>query len=249
MISVLIIEDEVKAARELKKLLEQLRDDMQVVDILQSVEEAVEWFSKHPQPGLIISDIQLADGLSFDFFSKIVVKAPVIFCTAFNEYAIRAFETNGIDYLLKPVERNKLVQSLEKFDTMKSIFNNNLIEKVFSQIRSPFRTTLLVHFQDKITPVKTTEVAFIYAVNGVLTVYAATGKKYILHNTLDELESNLDPGQFYRANRQFLISRDAIVNIEHFFARKLVVKLQPDTPENVVVSKAKATDFLKWIEN
>lgn len=248
MIDVLIIEDEVKAARELKKLLEQLRDDMQVTDILQSVEEAVEWFTTHPQPGLIISDIQLADGLSFEFFSKVIVKAPVIFCTAFDEYAIRAFETNGIDYLLKPVERNRLAQSLEKFDTMKSIFSSAQLENVFAQIKRPFKTTLLAHFQDKIIPVKTSDVAFIYAINGQITVYAFSGKKYALNGTLEELEASLDATQFYRANRQFLISRDAIVNIEHFFARKLVVKLQPTPPENIVISKAKATDFLKWME-
>jgi DNA-binding LytR/AlgR family response regulator len=248
MINVLIIEDEVKAAKELKKLLEQIRDDMQVTDILQSVEEALEWFDTHPHPGLIISDIQLADGLSFEFFSKVSVKAPVIFCTAFDEYAIRAFETNGIDYLLKPVEKDKLAQSLEKFDIMKSIFSGQQLQNLFTQIKPPFKTTLLAYFQDKIIPVRTAEVAFIYAANGLVGAYTASGRKYYVNGTLDELESSLDPHAFYRANRQFIISRNAVMNIEHSFARKLVVKVQPEAPESIVISKAKASDFLKWME-
>jgi DNA-binding LytR/AlgR family response regulator len=248
MINVLIIEDEVKAAKELKKLLEQLRDDMQVTDILQSVEEAVAWFATHPHPGLIISDIQLADGLSFEFFNRVGVKAPVIFCTAFDEYAIRAFETNGIDYLLKPIEKDKLEQSLEKFDIMKSIFSGQQLQNLFTQIKSPFKTTLLAHFQDKIIPVRTAEIAFVYAANGLIAVNTASGRKYFVNSTMDELESGLDPYEFYRANRQFIISRNAVINIEHFFARKLVIKVQPDPPESIVISKAKASDFLRWME-
>ncbi|SEW37764.1 two component transcriptional regulator, LytTR family [Chitinophaga sp. YR573] len=248
MINVLIIEDEVKAAKELKKLLEQLRDDMQVTDILQSVEAAEEWFEVNPHPGLIISDIQLADGLSFEFFNRVSVKAPVIFCTAFDEYAIRAFETNGIDYLLKPVEKDKLAQSLEKFDMMKSIFSGQQLQNLFTQIKAPFKTTLLAHFQDKIIPVRTAEVVFVYAANGLIGVFTVAGRKYYVNSTLDELESSLDPHEFYRANRQFIISRNAIMNIEHSFARKLVVKVQPDAPESIVISKAKASEFLKWME-
>ena len=125
-----------------------------------------------------------------------------------------------------------------------SLFNRTALAAFFSA----FKTTLLAYFQDKIIPVKTAEISFIYAANGLITVFTGAGKKYSMNSTLDELESTLDPHIFYRANRQFIISRESIVNIEHFFARKLVVKVAPDTPEHIVISKAKATDFLKWME-
>jgi two-component system, LytTR family, response regulator LytT len=252
--NVLIIEDEIKTARELKKLVEQLRDDITVVDILPSVKAGIQWFGAHTSPDLIFSDIQLADGLSFDIYKNIAIHTPVIFCTAFDEYAIRAFEANGIDYLLKPVDENRLQQALDKYENLKGAFaveKNNYekkLESLLTQFTNQYKHTLLVHFQDKIIPVKTAEIHFIHYSNGIVSFYTAHQQKYVLTSTLDELETMLDPALFFRANRQFIINRNAILNVEHYFSRRLVVRLAVTPPEPVIISKVKSSDFLQWIE-
>jgi DNA-binding LytR/AlgR family response regulator len=254
MLHVLIIEDEIKAARELRKLLEEMRPGWKVLSILQSVEESVQWLEENPSPDLIFSDIQLADGLCFEIFKSVRISAPVIFCTAFDEYAIRAFETHSIDYLLKPVDLIRLSQSLEKFDALKALFGASSgyearLESLFAQLKRPYKTSLLVHFKEKIIPLKTEQIAFLYYSNGIVGAITHQNQRHILNYTLDELEHMLDPDLFYRANRQFIIQREAIASAEHYFARKLTVRLHVPAPEPIVVSKAKATDFLRWLEN
>ena len=252
--NVLIIEDEIKTARELKKLVEELRDDITVVDILPSVKAAIAWFESHPGPDLIFSDIQLADGLSFDIYKNTHIHTPVIFCTAFDEYAIRAFEANGIDYLLKPVDENRLQQALDKYEKLKATFSieKNDYEKklanLLTQFTNTYKSTLLIHFQEKIIPVKTTDISFIHYNNGIVSVHLSTNQKYVIPSTLDELETQLHPDLFFRANRQFIINRNAIVNVEHYFSRRLIVRLNSTTPENIIISKVKAAEFLQWME-
>lgn len=247
--NVLIIEDEIKTARELKKLVEQLRSDITVVEILPSVKAGIQWFGTHPKPDLVFSDIQLADGLSFDIYKNIPVHTPVIFCTAFDEYAIRAFEANGIDYLLKPVDEQRLQQALDKYEKLKDAFAvENKLESLLAQFTRQYKQTLLVHFQDKIIPVKTADITYLHYSNGIVSVYTGSHQKYILSSTLDELETMLNPGSFFRANRQFIINRQAIVNVEHYFSRRLVVKLTVTTPEQIIISKVKASEFLQWME-
>jgi len=262
--NVLIIEDEIKTARELKKLVEELRDDITVVDILPSVKAAIAWFESHPGPDLIFSDIQLADGLSFDIYKNTHIHTPVIFCTAFDEYAIRAFEANGIDYLLKPVDENRLQQALDKYEKLKATFSieKNDYEKklanLLTQFTNTYKSTLLIHFQEKIIPVKTTDISFIHYNNGIVSVYIGrrspgegdlnSPNKYIVPSTLDELETQLHPDLFFRANRQFIINRNAIINVEHYFSRRLIVRLNSTTPENIIISKVKAAEFLQWME-
>jgi two-component system, LytTR family, response regulator LytT len=253
--NVLIIEDEIKTARELKRLIEQLRDDITVIDLLPSVKAGIQWFGAHPSPDLIFSDIQLADGLSFDIYKNIAVHTPVIFCTAFDEYAIRAFEANGIDYLLKPVDENRLQQALDKYEKLKGAFvvekndYEKKLESLLTQFTNSYKQTLLVHFQEKIIPVKTADISYIHYSNGIISLYTVHQQKYILTSTLDELETMLDPAQFFRANRQFIINRHAIVNVEHYFSRRLVVRLVVTTPEHIIVSKVKSSEFLHWMEN
>jgi DNA-binding LytR/AlgR family response regulator len=252
--NVLIIEDEIKTARELKKLVEELRDDITVVDILPSVKAGINWFATHPTPDLVFSDIQLADGLSFDIYKAIPVHTPVIFCTAFDEYAIRAFEANGIDYLLKPVDENRLQQALDKYEKLKGVFATEKndyekkLENLLARFTNNYKSTLLIHFQEKIIPVKTADISFIHYANGIVSIYLANHQKHVTPSTLDELEDTLHPDQFFRANRQFIINRQAIVNVEHYFSRRLVVRLAFAPPENIIVSKVKSTEFLQWME-
>jgi DNA-binding LytR/AlgR family response regulator len=251
---VLIIEDERKAANELSQLVLGLRPDWRIVDMLPSVHDAIEWFRENKEPDLVFSDIQLADGDCFKIFSAVKPQCPVVFCTAYDEYAVKAFETNSIDYLLKPVDKVKLERALVKLDKVRSMFKAGMedsfgdLGKLISQMNVSSNKSILVHHQDKIIPVKYADVAFFHYNQGVIMIRTISNTTYHVSMTIEEIEAGADPKQFYRANRQFLVNRNAIQSIEKFFARKLVVKLNVNTPEILIVSKAKAGDFLNWLE-
>ena len=252
---VLIIEDERKAAQELQFQLLSLRPEWAIVDTLPSAADAIEWLSENRSPDLIFSDIQLADAVCFEIFKKVKVSCPVIFCTAYDEYAIRAFETNGIDYLLKPIDKARLEGSLNKLDMLRNALVHPHpnpeanIAALIGSLQTPVPKTILVHLKEKIIPVSYSDIAFFYYNQGLVMIKLNNGSSYHITQFIDEIETTADARQFYRANRQFLINRNAIRNIEKFFARKLVVKLNVDTPETLIVSKAKAGDFLTWLEN
>lgn len=251
MISVLILEDELKAARELSELIARLRSDMQVMAMHGSVKQAIGWLEKNPLPDLVLSDIELSDGLSFDVFAAVDVRAPVIFCTAFDQYALSAFEANGIDYLLKPIERDKLEKSLERFDRLRAHFRiedaSQRMTGLAAQLYRAPVSNLLVHFQGRIIPVSTRDIGFVYSKEEKVRVFAR-GEAYDFHENMDEVMSRLEPAAFYRANRQFIVHRSYIVSIERLFGRKLLVRLSVPTPETVLVSKAKSAEFLEWLE-
>jgi DNA-binding LytR/AlgR family response regulator len=252
---ILIIEDEIKTAKELKTLIENLRDDMTVVATVPSVKAAVSWLKQNEMPSLIFSDIQLADGLSFEVFRQVEVDVPIIFCTAYDEYAIQAFDANGIDYLLKPIDEEKLLRGLNKYDKYlpqnkhESIAYSDRLNKLLTQMERSYKNSLLIHFQEKIIPVKTADIAFIHSESGIVTIHTVDRQRFYTNHTLESLESMLNPAVFFKANRQFIINRNAIVNIEHYFTRRLIVKLRQETPESIIVSKNKASDFLKWVES
>jgi len=253
MKQVLIIEDEIKTGKELKNLVESLREDMEVTSILSSIKSAVKWLKENPMPALIFSDIQLADGLCFEIFRQVQVEAPIIFCTAYDEYAIQAFDANGIDYLLKPIDEEKLLRGLNKYNKVNNQEESSDYQKQLSnlliQMEKPYKNSLLIYFQEKIIPIKTTDIDFIHSENGIVTIYMNNKQKHNTNHTLETMETMLNPDQFYKANRQFIIHRQAILNIEHYFTRRLVVKLTQATPEPVIISKVKASEFLKWVEN
>ena len=248
--NVLIIEDELKAAKELEKIILSLEDVS--IRIIDSVEESLNYLSNDPPIDLIFSDIQLADGICFDIYKSIDIKSPIIFCTAFDEYMMEAFETNAVSYILKPVSIDKVDAALQKFRQMKKVFEptevSRVIEALSGQLKYPYKTALLVNQREKIIPVEVKQMAFLYLEEINVKITMLNGQEYFVTFSLDKLEKMLDPEMFYRANRQFLISRQAITNVERFFSRKLVAQLHVPTPENVVVSKAKASDFLRWLE-
>lgn len=250
MTRILIIEDEARAARELASILTAIDPDTEILTILDSVELSVQWLNSNHHPDLIFSDIQLADGLCFDIYNKVQVQSPVIFCTAFDEYLMNAFDMHTVSYLLKPITKQKLEKALDKFYAIKSVFNKQQdtgFNMLLEQLRNQYKTALLVHEKDKIIPLQVKDIAFIYLDKSLLSVTTSGNKKYYLSSSLDELEKSLDPSSFYRANRQFLINRTSVANAERFFARKLVVRLTVQTPETVVISKAKASEFLQWL--
>ena len=251
--NVLIIEDEIKTAKDLKNLIEAADSDIKVVQILHSVSSAIQWFNENASPDLIFSDIQLSDGLSFDIYRDVNVNAPVVFCTAFDEYAIRAFETNGIDYLLKPIDETMLEQSLGKYHRFKNLFDKQQVQyqkkliKLLGQMDTKHKQSILVYYKEKMIPVRANEISYVYAENGLVYIHTALSQ-FVSQYTLEQLEAMLNPKQFYKANRQFIINRDIIQNVEHYFNRRLFVKLNCETPEKIIISKIKAGDFLQWIE-
>lgn len=244
---VLIIEDEPKAAQELKRLIECLRPEIHILAMTGSVEETLHWMNLNPAPDLIFSDIQLADGMSFDIFRQCPIACPVIFCTAFDEYAITAFETNGIDYLLKPIEQHKLERSLAKYKQFREMFNyNNQLRQVLERLSQQYVRTLLIHHKEKIIPVSTDDISYLHLENGIVYIQLDQ-HQYSTSYNLDELERILDPEQFFRANRQFIIHRKAVLNMEQYFSRKLLLRLKVPTPEPIIISKGKASTFLSWL--
>lgn len=254
MITVLIIEDEIKTARELQKNIEKTFDDVLVITILASITDSVRWLKENAEPDIIFSDIQLADGLSFEIYKRVSVKSPIIFCTAFDEYAIDAFKTFSIDYLLKPIDEEKLIQSINKYKLLKQTFaetsaSENIQKFLESNTSQQYKKTILIHHQEKIIPIKTETIAYFHYELGNVYLQTLEGKKYFINQTLDEIENTVNPHVFFRANRQFIINRTALLTIENYFTRRLLVKLTIPTSEDIIVSKTKSPLLLKWIEN
>lgn len=249
---ILIIEDEINAAKELERILHQLDPANVVLAIIDSVGESIEFLKRKSPPDLIFSDIQLADGMCFEIYREIPVKSPIIFCTAYDEYMLDALETNAVSYILKPITEEAVSKALEKYKRLRSAFEpiaaTRAIAELGQQLKYTYKKTLLVEQREKIIPLPVSDIAYLYLENAVIKIATLKGQQYFITSTLDELERMLDPESFYRANRQFIINRFAITSIERFFSRKLVSKLIVETPETIVISKANASDFLRWLE-
>lgn len=252
--NIVIIEDERKAALELRDILTAISSQNTVVAMLESVESSIEWFRENDSPSVIFADIQLGDGLSFEIFKALKHTAPVIFCTAFDEYMLDAFDANGIQYLLKPITRAKVQRSLDHYISLRETFTKDGqkyledLKQLFQVVKPVYRSTILVNFKDKIIPVRADEIAFLYSNQGVLAVGLMNQQTYFVNDTLDEFEKTLDPNQFFRANRQFIVHRNSIRDIERYFSRKHVLKLKIKTPEEIVVSKVKSSALLEWLQ-
>lgn len=254
---ILVIEDEPITARELKFLLRKLDKNIEILDTVDSIETALE-FLNQVQPDLIFSDIHLADGTCFEIFNQVTIKCPIIFCTAYDAYAIEAFKTNGVAYILKPFDEQTVGEALEKVKKLTNITassNNNTqgvdIEALAKLLttQNEYKSSFLVSKGGKLIPVDISNVAFFYIKNELVMLYTVKGDTYVTDYSLDKLEEEVDPHDFYRANRQFLLNRRMVKEVEHYFARKLLVKCHVAPPEHIIVSKAKATDFTKWLDN
>lgn len=249
--NVLIIEDEAPAFRRLQKILDEIDPELEILEVIDSVEDSVKWLRNHSSPDLIFMDIQLSDGISFEIFDAIDISSPVIFTTAFDEYMLKAFKVNSIDYLLKPIKKEDLAQSIEKYRSLKTVFSGNAsMNDLIKQIRlddRKFKSRFLVKQGDKLLSIQTDDIEYFQTKNGV--VYLATSeKKYLLDFTLDDLMKQLDPDKFYRANRQFVVGYNAIKAIHRYHKGKLLVELQIPTDEQIIVSSEKATDFKQWLD-
>jgi two-component system response regulator LytT len=256
MIKVLIIEDEDLAANRLIDLLKQIEPDMDIKGPIDSVEQSIQYLRRNTQPELLFLDIQLADGKSFSIFEQVKVNVPIIFTTAYDEYAIRAFELNSIDYLLKPVSMEKLRLALDKFKKINAYYNhdefngqlNSLLQSIKLQAEPTYKTRFLVNKGDVLLPVTVAETAYFYAEDKAVFLVSADNKKYLINYSLDELEDKLDPKLFFRVNRQFICSIKAISKAHNYFNYRLKLALQPEPGTDVIVSKSRTGEFKEWME-
>jgi two-component system LytT family response regulator len=245
-----IVEDEFVAAQALQRLLESLDENIQILTVLQSVEDSVEWFALNVSPDLVFMDIHMADGYSFSIFEKVTIECPVIFTTAYDEYALKAFEVNSIDYLLKPINRKDIERALSKFKNFTGKTNNSdlvshIIESL-QQTKSIYKSNFLIPHKDKLLPLATDKIAYVCSEYKMAKIVTFDRQSYVLDMSLDELSRQLDPQLFFRANRQFLLSHKAISDISIWFGSKLSVNLTVPTPEKIIVSRARVTDFKNW---
>lgn len=251
MINLLIIEDELTAAKRITKLLEETDPEINILANLQSIESAVSWFQNNKAPDLIILDIQLADGISFEIFKQVKVESFIIFTTAYDEYAIKAFELNSIDYLLKPVDRSKLEQSIKKFKKLMpgstSLDVENLLEYLDSQKRE-YKKRFLVNAGEKLKSIDTKDVAYFYSSEKFTFLCSKDDRHYALENSIDNLENLLDPGKFFRINRQYLVSLDALDKIYILSKSRIKVELKPEVKDSIYVSKGRTHEFREWLD-
>lgn len=247
---IIIIEDEPAAANQLKYLLNQIDAALQIVCVIETVSDAIVWLTKNDSPDLIFSDIQLADGISFEIYEQIQPQAPIIFTTAFDEYAIRAFKLNSIDYLLKPIDEDSLRFSIEKFKNQQ-LNQQELIQKLINQqglLPKNYRKSFLVKYRNKLIPIKTVEFAYFFIENGLVFGQLFDKRKLVLDFNLEDLENQLNPSEFVRANRQFILSRECIRAIESYSNSRAIIHTNPDAPFDIIISKEKVTPFKKWFE-
>ncbi|TWI95096.1 LytTR family two component transcriptional regulator [Mucilaginibacter frigoritolerans] len=250
--NIVIIEDEMVVADDLEMNIRKLIDEPIDIVQLRSVKEGIAYFKKNDAPDLIFSDIQLGDGLSFEIFVAEPISAPVIFCTAYDEYALDAFKANGIDYILKPFTRQTLDLALQKYKQLKKVFSidkapqfDELMQMLTAR-NTPATASVLVYHQDKIIPVNLDDIAVCYLSNEITHLLTFSGKTFYPNKNLDELE-RLCGNSFFRANRQYLVCRKTIIDVSSFFSRKLSLNLNVQLPEKVIVSKGKAPQFLNWL--
>jgi len=251
MTKVLIIEDEQPAAKRIKKLVTDLDSNIEIIEVIDSVEDAVDWFKNNEKPDLAFFDIQLADGLSFSIFEKAEVTCPVIFTTAYDQYAIKAFKVNSIDYLLKPIEPEALQNAWQKFQSLSKDSGPNLQEMMtaFQQMnqKKNFKERFLIKKGDGFKYLTINEVAYFISDGGLTFLIDKTGKRYIVDDKMDSLESALDPHQFFRINRKFIIAENAVSKISNYFNSRLKLELSPVSKEEVIVARERVGEFKKWL--
>ncbi|QMW05001.1 LytR/AlgR family response regulator transcription factor [Spirosoma foliorum] len=255
--NVLLIEDEELAVFRLTELLSEVAPQVRIVQTTPSVEASVAYLKTAPDLDLIFMDIELADGQSFEIFDQTTVSAPIIFTTSYDEYAIKAFKVNSIDYLLKPIKQQELAASLEKYDQLNHRLHSQpvqviAIDALIQQLRqqtqpADYRRRFLVRHLSQWLPIDVTDIAYFHYEERVTLLRTLGGQKYSLDYNLEELEDMLDPSLFFRVNRQFLISINSVQQIHSYFHHKLKLVLKPAPTDEVLVSRERATDFRKWM--
>ena len=250
--NVLIVEDEQPAARQLTKLLKQINVAINVVDTLDSVEATVAWLNTFEAPDAIFLDIQIADGLSFDIFRQVKITSPVVFTTAFDQYAIKAFRVNAIDYLLKPIDTDELttvVQKIRNATNREQNYTPDIFKDLIEQFSKPthYRERFLVKTGQTFLPIEAGDVAYFFSEDSLTHLVTVQNKKHLLENTLDELEAVIHPQKFFRINRKIVVGFSAIQKISPHFNGRLKLELSPAYCEETFVARERVSDFKMWL--
>lgn len=253
---ILIVEDEPFAADALAAIIKKLRAQAEILTSLGSIEETVDWLKSHQPPGLIFCDIHLSDGNSFEIFRQVEVKCPVIFTTAYNQYALEAFKVNSIDYLLKPIKPEEVARALDKFENLQqqqlaqSLVNLQQLLQTSPAQPQPqnFKSRFMVKHGQGLKAIALEDVAYFWAEEGVVFLVTNPGKRYIINYTLEQLEEQVDPQLFFRANRQMMLHIKSVQEVRPYFKGRLSLVLNPSTTEEVIVSSSKSHDFKNWLE-
>lgn len=250
---VLIVEDEELAVKKLQKTLAAVDDTIEVAGVTDSIEETVNWLQSNPTPDLVLMDIELADGQSFEIFKLTEVKSPVIFTTSYDEFALKAFKVNSVDYLLKPVQQDELQAALEKYHKLKGNSKTELtldsLVKELQQKLQPreFRKRFLVKHAQKLVSIEVEDIAYFYS-DGRLNFFKTNdNRKFVVDYTMDELEDMLNPDDYFRISRSFYVSVNSIDKIEDYFGNRLILQLKPVVDKEALVSREKVSDFKKWM--
>jgi two-component system response regulator LytT len=256
---ILIVEDEDLAVKKLKKTLASVDEKAIVVGETDSIKSTVSWLENNPVPDLILMDIELADGQSFEIFNHVQVKSPVIFITSYDEYALKAFKVNSVDYLLKPVQKEDLNSALEKFREMKKIYTtepaaspqisiDDLVKELQQKLQTKeYRKRFLVKHGQKLVSVDVEDIAYFFS-DGRLNFFKTNdNKKFVVDYTMDELNEMLDPDRYFRISRSFYISVDSVSQIHDYFGNRLILHLKPETEKEAIVSREKVSDFKTWL--
>jgi DNA-binding LytR/AlgR family response regulator len=255
---ILIVEDEEMAVKKLTKTLAAVEPTAEVVGVAGSIRETVNWLNANPTPELILMDIELADGQSFRIFEETEVKSTVVFTTSYDEYAIKAFKVNSIDYLLKPIQKDDLRAALGKFAQVKALYQrgpaaepglnvSSLIRELQQLQPKEYRQRFLVPHGPKLVSVETPQIAYFFSDDRLNLFKTFDGKKLPVDYTLDELEAMLDPARFFRISRSFLVAADSVAHIEPYFGNRLALQLKPAIDKEVIVSREKLTPFKTWM--
>ena len=251
---VVIVEDEIAASENLAFMLHAINPAIEIIKVVDSVKSAVTYFSETAEAELIFMDIHLADGISFEIFDQVSINTPVIFTTAYDQYAIQAFKVNSVDYLLKPISEEELTEAIAKFESS-SIKEQPIDDQIQGMLKliqaknKAYKTTYLVQKRDELIPIKTTDIAHFYIDTGIVKAVTFDNQSYTINKKLEDIEIELNPDNFHRVNRQSIINKNAIVNIKFYFNGKLIVNTNPKFTERIVVSKAKASEFKAWVNS
>ncbi|MCG8388125.1 MAG: LytTR family DNA-binding domain-containing protein [Cytophagales bacterium] len=251
---VIIVEDERLSAERLRHLVLKIDSTITVLDILPSVQKAAEWFRANSCPDLVFLDIQLSDGTAFDLLKSLTVSPPVIFTTAYDEFALKAFNYNSIQYLLKPIEMEELDKALEKFKAMdrQPLEGTSLpdrLEQVQKTIKNEYKRRFLIKIGDQYQNVEVSQVAYVYYHDGSCLLKTREGKEFLIDYSLDQLEDILNPLDFFRVNRQFIVKADAIKEIHAYFNSRLLLRLAPGDGSEIIVSRDRVNHFKRWMDS
>ena len=251
MINCVILEDEKPAAAKLALMLTESKHTINLLTTLHSLEEAVIWMKNNASPDILLMDINLTDGLSFELFDQVKVPCPVVFTTAHDEYWMQAFEHNGIDYLLKPITLDKLDAALDKLEQLKLHFVNQpkMIAQLIMPKENQFKRRFLVKKGSELLSLPVEQIAYFYSSNKLVCLVNKDGHKFVMDPSLSEIEKNLDPDLFFRLNRQVLASRQAIAKVKAYAKSKLMIELNPSFQEDIVVSQENLSSFKEWMDN